>query len=176
MSEEATIQIQRLHDLGAHREALCGLLVDCVGSGASVGFLPPVARDEAERYWSGVARDLAEGSRLLIVARAGDELAGAVQLSLCGKKNGLHRAEVEKLMVHTAHRGAGLGRRLLAALEDEARQLGRQLLVLDTRTGDVASTLYRKTGYIECGHIPGFALSATGELDGTTFFYKQLRG
>ena len=174
MSESAQIQIERLTSLAGDRDALCGLLVDCVASGASVGFLPPVARAEAERYWSGVERDVLDGSRLLLVARAGAQLAGAVQLSLCGKKNGLHRAEVEKLMVHTAHRGAGLGRLLLAALEAQARQAGRTLLVLDTRTGDVASTLYRKTGYLECGHIPGFALSATGELDGTTFFYKQL--
>lgn len=174
MSESAQIQIERLTSLAGDRDALCGLLVDCVASGASVGFLPPVARAEAERYWSGVERDVLDGSRLLLVARVGAQLAGAVQLSLCGKKNGLHRAEVEKLMVHTAHRGAGLGRLLLAALEAQARQLGRTLLVLDTRTGDVASTLYRKTGYLECGHIPGFALSASGELDGTTFFYKQL--
>jgi hypothetical protein len=50
----------------------------------------------------------------------------------------------------------------------------RTLLVLDTRSGDTASVLYRKCGYIEAGPIPAYALNAAGQLDATTYFYKQL--
>ena len=169
------MMLKLLDTVGETRLELAALLVDCVESGASIGFVPPLPTSEALAYWDGLSAELQHGSRLLLVAMIENRVAGAVQLALCTKKNGLHRAEVEKLMVHTEHRGCGLGRALLARIERLARDRRRTLLVLDTRTGDVASSLYRKCGYIEAGQIPDYALNSRGGLDATTFFYKQLR-
>ncbi|HEU4733062.1 MAG TPA: GNAT family N-acetyltransferase [Kofleriaceae bacterium] len=174
MSPSKALRVERLNEIGARSHELSALLVDCVDSGASVGFLPPVSAEEARGYWEGLTGELRSGSRALLVALVEQQVAGAVQLALCMKKNGSHRAEVEKLMVHTAHRHGGLGRALLGSVEQLARECGRTLLVLDTRTGDVASALYRKCGYVEAGQVPGYALSADGRLDATTYFYKQL--
>ena len=174
MSLKAEIRLERLNDIGQRREELSALLIDCVESGASVGFLPPLEAAEARQYWDGLAGELQSGSRVLVVALVDHRIAGAVQLALCMKKNGRHRAEVEKLMVHTTHRKAGIGRALLGAIEQIAHEYGRKLLVLDTRSGDIASALYRKCGYVEAGQIPAYALSADGRLDATTYFYKQL--
>lgn len=166
------ITLQLLAAIDPHRAALAKLLIDCVHSGASVGFVPPLAEHEALAYWDGVAADMRSGGRLLLVAMQGDDLVGAVQLSLCGKKNGLHRAEVEKLMVHTAHRRQGIGHALVQRIEQMAHDQGRTLLILDSRSDDMASGLYLKRGFIEAGRIPGYALSAAGTLEGTTYFYK----
>ena len=168
------MKIEQLNTLSDSREELVALLRDCVESGASVGFLAPMEVNEAERYWQGVAADLAEGGRTLLVAREEGRIAGTVQISYCGKKNGSHRAEVEKLMVHTAFRQRGIAQELMAEVERQARKNQRTLLVLDTRTDDTASILYRKLGYQEAGQIPQFARSSAGTLDGTTFFYKLL--
>ena len=154
--------------------ALIALLQDCVDSGASVGFLPPLSVEDGAKYWQGVAADLASGSRKLWLALEQQAVVGAVQLSLCGKANGRHRAEVEKLMVQQAARGKGIGRALMQAMEQGAHAAGRSLLVLDTRAGDVASHLYRQLGYQEAGQIPHFALGADGKLAATVFFYKTL--
>jgi ribosomal protein S18 acetylase RimI-like enzyme len=129
---------------------------------------------QALEYWDGLETDLQSGSRLLLIALIDDHVAGAVQLALCTKKNGMHRAEVEKLMVHTEHRQRGLGRALMEGIEKLAEASNRTLLVLDTRSGDTASALYRKCGYIEAGQIPNYALSVDGHLHATTYFYKQL--
>src|SRR5262249_36954712 len=118
--------------------------------------------------------DIEQGSRILLVAWTGDDLAGTVQLELAGKPNAAHRAEVQKLLVLTALRRQGIGRRLLEVLEHEARAAGRRLLVLDTRQGDAAERMYRRLGYVEAGVIPGYARSSLGALDATVFFYKQL--
>ena len=163
--------ISRLTDVLADLNAL---LIDCVDSGASVGFLPPLDEAAATSYWSAVEADMQQGNRQLLVAEQEGRILGAVQLALAGKANARHRAEVEKLMVHRDARGQGLGRQLMQALDALAVEQQRSLLVLDTWLGDVASDLYRKMGYIEAGQIPGFALSASGELDGTVFFYKTL--
>ncbi|WP_075182335.1 N-acetyltransferase [Pantoea sp. 1.19] len=168
------MQLQQVNDLDDYPLALIALLTDSVEGGASVGFVPPLARDEIAHYWRGVAADLRAGGRALLLAQVEDELAGAVQLAWCGKANGRHRAEVEKLLVHRAFRRRGVGERLMRAAEQLARQHQRSLLVLDTRTGDTASRLYRRLGWQEAGCIPDYVSNAAGEMESTTLFYKRL--
>ena len=149
------------------------LLQDAVHSGASVGFLAPLSAEDAERYWAQVLQDVQDQTRILLAVREGDEVLGAVQLALDAPPNGRHRAEVQKLFVHTAHRRQGIARALMAALEVAARKAGRTLLVLDT-SGDEASELYLHLGYQRAGVIPQYALSSDGILAATQIFYRLL--
>lgn len=152
---------------------LIELLQDSVHGGASVGFLAPVAAHTARDYWSGVFDALA-GNLRLWVAEAEDRVVGAVQLDLCGKENGRHRAEVQKLFVHSAQRGRGLGSLLLRAVEAHARECGRTLLVLDTLRGSFAESMYRRQGWRFVGYVPDYAARPDGSLEATAIFYKQL--
>ncbi len=77
-------------------------------------------------------------------------------------------------MVHTSARGQGAGRALMLALEDKIKQLGRSLVVLDTRKGDAASHLYESIGYRFAGEIPHFALNSAGGFDATVYYYKSI--
>ncbi|NMG06093.1 GNAT family N-acetyltransferase [Brasilonema sp. UFV-L1] len=153
---------------------LVSLLQNVVNSGASVGFLPPLNSHTASQYWLEVFDALKNKSRLLLVARYGLTVVGTVQLDLCTRANGLHRAEVTKLMVHTAYRRRGIGYSLMEAVESEARIIGRTTLVLDTRLGDVSEKLYTKIGYIKVGEIPNYAKSADGSLHTTVIYYRLL--
>src|SRR5712691_9284708 len=57
-------------------------------------------------------------------------------------------AELKRMYVSPIVRGSGLGRRLVAALEAEARALGVRRLVLETGVRQAAAlTLYRATGF-----------------------------
>src|SRR5205807_2728357 len=133
----------------------------------SIGFLPPLENDEAQAYWAGVIAELARGALLLLVAQQAGAVVGTVQLALAQRPNARHRAEVQKLLVHTRARRQGIGQALLAAADDMARQAGRTLLVLDTRAGDPSELLYLKHGYTRAGAIPQYARSASGELHAT---------
>lgn len=151
------------------------ILIDCVEGGASVGFLPPLAHADATAYWHTVAAAVAEGSRIVLVAGArGARADGTVQLDLAMRPNGLHRAEVVRLLVHRRARRQGLGRLLMHAIEAEARRRQRTTLVLDTREGDPSEALYRSLGWQHTGTIPRYARSANGALDGSAFYYKLL--
>lgn len=171
---DMTIERLDSEQAAAHLDALVVLLRDSVDGGASVGFLPPLRGDEARAYWGGVVDVLGRPGRLLWIARAGDEIVGTVQLDLCGKGNGLHRAEIIKLLVHSAQRRRGIARALMNAAEAEARRLERSLLVLDTRAGDAAELLYRSLGWVCSGVIPQYARNGDGGLDGSAFYYKLL--
>ncbi len=150
------------------------LLEDSVNGGASVGFHPPLSRSDNDAYWSGVAAQVESGAVVLLVAETEDgTLAGTVQLALCPRQNGPHRAEVQKLLVHSAHRRRGFGRRLLAAVEERARSLGRTLLILDTLDGREGVPLYQSAGWVMAGTIPGYTREMDGSHHATVIFYRQ---
>lgn len=153
---------------------LIHLLQDTVANGASVGFLPPLSTEEAQHYWSTVFEEVDKRTCVLLVAREADQIVGSVQLALATKSNARHRAEVQKLFVLSSQRRRGIGRALMQAIEQAARDEKRTLLVLDTRQGDSAEQLYRTLGYCEVGIIPEYARSATGTFDSTVIFYKAL--
>jgi putative acetyltransferase len=79
----------------------------------------------------------------LVVHRAGVAMGcGALRLL------DAQTAELKRMYVAPLARGTGLGRRLVAALEAEARALGVRRLVLETGTRqEAALALYRKLGF-----------------------------
>ncbi|MBB1317592.1 GNAT family N-acetyltransferase [Shewanella sp. SR43-4] len=168
------MEIKQVSSISGLVEQLHSLLADCIVSGASVGFLTPINDQEVKSYWESVETELESGTRKLFLAYDNDNVIGAVQLSLFAKANGAHRGEVEKLMVDTRARGKGVSKKLMSLMESTASEMGLSLLVLDTRLGDVASSLYRSIGYTEAGQIPQFARSSTGELEATVYFFKLL--
>jgi len=150
------------------------LLQDTVNDGASIGFLRPLSAEVASGYWREVIREVGEASRILLIARRGEMLAGSVQLGLCTKPNALHRAEVQKLLVHTLWRRRGIGRQLMMALDEEARLARRTLLYLDTESDKAAFEMYRRSGWSRAGEIPDYARTPDGELHSTVLFYRRV--
>jgi GNAT superfamily N-acetyltransferase len=150
------------------------LLQDAVDSGASVGFLAPLAEVDAYHYWIKAFVQLSEKGRIILAAVHDSTIVGSVQLELASMPNASHRAEVQKLLVLRSWRRQGIGLALMTAIEQAARQAGHPFLVLDTRLGDAAEQLYTRMGYTRVGVIPQFALSSTGTLDATVVFSRQL--
>ncbi|PTM40096.1 GNAT family N-acetyltransferase [Bosea sp. 124] len=154
--------------------ALTDILADAVEGGASVGFMAGAAMADYERFWQGVATEVAAGRTILFVATLGGRIVGTTQLQLIGKPNQPHRAEIAKMLVHSGARRRGIAERLLGAAEAEAKRRGRDLLVLDTDGASAAHALYSKLGWIEVGTIPRYALMPDGRDCDATFFYKSL--
>ena len=171
MAAAAVIHEAGLAEIDARTDELIALLIDAVESGASIGFLAPLSDAEAREYWRTVSE---AQNRIVLVAQAGRRIVGAVQVDLCERANGTHRAEILKLMVHRRARRQGLGRALMEAAARAAAAQGRTLLVLDTRSGDPAEVLYRELGYQTAGVIPRYARSSTGEMHDTVMLYKEL--
>ena len=115
------VTMQQVTAAQAHTmlEALTQLLQDAVESGASVGFLPPLDAVTARTYWVQTIDEAQHEARLLWVACQHSDIVGTVQLALALQPNARHRAEVQKLMVHTRQRRQGLGRALMRAVRTQ---------------------------------------------------------
>lgn len=154
--------------------ALSALLRDGFAAGAALGFLVPVDDAELARYWELVAQETEKNRRVLLAATGRDTLAGMVQVVPDTATNGRHRAEVQKLVVAEQARGQGVARMLLAAAEQSARAMGVRLLHLSTHAHLPAVDLYRATGWIEVGRVPGWAIVPSGEAVENVFYWKPL--
>lgn len=163
------IILEEVHDISQYIDELANLLIQVVEGGASVGFLPPLKNEDARNYWL----DVLNKDTKLWVAKIKNEIIGTVQLHLCSKPNGRHRAEIAKLMTSPQHRRTGVGRALMQIAEEAAALDQRSLLVLDTRQGDPSNLLYQSLGYEQAGVIPSYAQSANGQLHATVFYYKS---
>ncbi len=154
--------------------ALAAILADAVANGASVGFMAGNGAADYTAYWEEVARGVAAGRIILLVARLDGEIVGTAQVHPAGKPNQPHRANIAKVLVHSSARRRGLGEALMRAAEEAARQAGRTLLCLDTDEHSGARRLYNRLGWTEIGTIPRYALMPDGSDCGATFFYKSL--
>jgi len=161
--------IEQIEDTEPYLDELAQMLV-LVVEGASIGFLPPVTKEAAVEYW----RSVGESGIILFIAKIGDRVVGSVQLHDSSSQNGAHRAEIAKMMVHPEFRQQGIARKLMIAAEEKAISGGKTLLVLDTREGTPANSLYISLGYVEVGRIPNYARSADGTLHTTVIYYKQI--
>ncbi|MDP7989136.1 GNAT family N-acetyltransferase [Bacillus sp. MHSD_36] len=162
--------IEEIKKINDDMEELSELLKTVANDEASIGFLPPLDQKESEKYWETVLAP----EIILYVAKINNEVAGSIQLHLVTKPNGIHRAEICKLMTHPNFRRNGIGRSLMQKAEERAKQENRSLLVLDTREGDPSNRLYKSLDYQEAGKIPEYAISPNGSLDATVIYYKVI--
>jgi putative acetyltransferase len=84
--------------------------------------------------------------RFFVARRGGAPLAcGALRIDAAGY------GEVKRMYVAPGARGAGLGRAILACIEDQAAREGLALMRLETGIHQAAArALYRSGGYAEC--------------------------
>ena len=105
---------------------------------------------DPDRSISADADELVEPRGLLLVARLQGDPIGCGALKLHGDEP----AELKRMWVARSARGLGLGRRLLAELEQHARARGAPAVRLETnRVLTEAIGLYRSAGYRE---VPAF--------------------
>lgn len=135
----SAVEIAREDPRSPVADALLGAYRDELDERFPGGFRPPP-------NWAAARDVLVPPTGDFLVVRAGGEPLG------CGAVRVLEPGvgEIKHMWVHRSLRGQGLGRRLLAACEAAARELGCAVVRLDTDPvlGE-AVQLYRAVGYRE---------------------------
>jgi GNAT superfamily N-acetyltransferase len=157
-------------------EALSQILAYSVAEGAAISFMAPLSLEAATLFWSrDVQPEVIAGRRILFGAERDGDFLGSVQLITAMPPNQPHRCEIAKMIVHPRSRRLGIGRALMNRALDRARELGKTLVTLDTRTGDVAEPLYASVGFEVAGVIPDFAWDPDGKArHATTYMFRRI--
>lgn len=140
----------------------------------ALGALAALGEAALERSYRKTLAALDDRDRLVLVAEQGDEIVGMAQLALSGATNADHRAEVQRVGVAAGARGRGVGRGLMAAVEDAARGHGITLLWLTTHDGTDACAFYEAIGYTKLGVMPNYSRRPDGTLWPGAFYFKEL--
>lgn len=154
--------------------ALAEVLFDWVEGGASVSFMAPFSRADAESFFEKVLDGVHRGERILLAPFIGSELVGTVQIVTATPPNQPHRADVAKLLVLRLARGRGAGAGLMKHAEEVCWMAGKTLLMLDTVAGGSGEALYLRLGWNRMGTIPKYALFPDGRWCDAVLFWKQL--
>ena len=151
--------------------ALVELIHDAIHTNNSVGFLHTTSKTELQEFWE---QEINDAANTLILARANDVIVGIVIVTRETRPNGRHRAELRKLMVHSAHQRKGIGRGLEQRATEFAKSEGLTLLYLDSATDFLVQRVYEAWGWQKAGSIPDYSSKPDGTLESTTYFYKLL--
>ncbi|MEU0738467.1 GNAT family N-acetyltransferase [Streptomyces sp. NPDC006134] len=149
----------------ALREGVLDLWTDVSNAGGSVGFVPPVTREEVRPELVKHMVAMAEGrARLLVGHDEAGEVAATAFLTFNTHRLMAHWVWLYTVMVHPRHQGRGYGRDLLAAAEEAARGLdGIEAIRLTCRGGRGLERFYASCGYKEVGRVPGAIRVAPGD-------------
>src|SRR5690606_34322301 len=90
----------------------------------------------------------------ILVAEVDGDVAGFAYLTLMSQKHGWRFTREDTIYIDEAHRGHGIGKALLAALLDTARQLGVRLVVASiTSTNETSIRLHQQFGFTPMGTL-----------------------
>ncbi|MBA3734783.1 MAG: GNAT family N-acetyltransferase [Actinobacteria bacterium] len=140
----------------------------------ALGALDTMGLASLERWYREVVASLDDAARIVLVGEDGGEIVAMGQLVSSGATNADHRAEVQRVGVASRARGRGIGRQLMQALEDAAREQQLGLLWLTTHDGTEACAFYEAIGYTKLGVMPDYSRRPDGTLWPGAFYFKVL--
>ncbi|MGW2553665.1 N-acetyltransferase family protein [Streptomyces sp. NPDC001635] len=141
----------------ALRDGVLDLWTDVSNAGGSVGFVPPVTREEIRPELVKHLAAMTEGRSRLLVGHDDDgQVAATAFVTFNTHRLMKHWVWLYTVMVHPRHQGKGYGRDLLAAAADAVRGLeGIEAIRLTCRGGHGLEHFYGSCGYKEVGRVPG---------------------
>lgn len=158
----------------AHKEEFAALLRDAVEDGGTVGFILPVTDDKLDRYWAGVAREMEAGERELLAALEDGKVIASMQISYSKVESTRHRADLQKLIVHSSERRRGIARALLVHALESMHALGLVMYTITTFHGGPAESLVRSLLFTRYGVMPHYGLTPDGKLHDASMHYISI--
>lgn len=145
----------------AHR-----ILAELVAGGAALGWVEPPAPDEVAELLEHVVAAVRAGDAALRGVYLADRLVGLGYWQRYARPTHRPHADLEKIAVAAGAHGLGLGRALTAALVEDARRAGIEVLTLDARGDNTrALRLYASLGFTEYGRLPRFVAVGARRYD-----------
>ncbi len=126
-------------------------------------------------WWAARLGDSSEARSVVFGVRCDGDLCGVAGLEFHAREKIRHKAKLYGLYVRQAHRGSGLGARLIDAVMEEAKRRNRVSIVqLSVTEGNQAAReLYERNGFAEYGNEP-CAIALDGGYASKIYMWRKL--
>ena len=172
--EKINIKVETLHSISDLDLAdLCNITEQAIRAGGGFGWLKVPPRKVLNKYWNGL---VVVQSRILVVGRLNNAIAGALQLGLQSPNNEAQKdiATITSHFVAPWARGYGLAKNMIDHAEAIAKENSIFCVQLDIReTQEAAIQLFKSKGYEHWGTNPGYA-QIEGNIIKGLYFYKNI--
>ncbi|MFD9706066.1 GNAT family N-acetyltransferase [Lentzea sp. NPDC059081] len=138
-----------------HRTEIHRVVHDVVAAGGAVGYHSPPSHDQISAWLDTSLKQVRDGNAAFATAVVDGVVQGIGLWRRGGTAVFQHRVEIAQIMAHPSARGLGLGRLVVQALVDNARETGFEIAMLGVRGNNHgAIELYERIGFRECGRMP----------------------
>jgi len=138
-----------------HLDRIAELLVAAVGRREALGLPPDITVAAYRERLTDLLAAVRTGDAGLFAAHVDGQVVGTAQWRRSAYATRRVHAELDRLSVDPAHRGAGVARALVEAVSADAAEHGVELLTLDVRGNNHAAIAlyegcgFRRTGWLE---------------------------
>src|SRR5437868_2098535 len=147
------------------------ILYAVVEQGGAVGYLEPPAPEVTDAWLDGLFDAVQAGDAAMVLALVDGQVEGTGLWLRGPAPIFAHTAEVGKIMAHPSARGLGLGRLVVSALIEHAREAGIETLKLGARGNNHgAIELYQQLGFREWGRLPNVVAIGNMRFDDVKMF------
>jgi dUTP pyrophosphatase len=158
------------------RDALISLWTAVANAGGAVGLVAPASTEDVAALAAPAFARVEAGKDDLVVAFDDGRPVGFGFLETNDIPLTAHWATIRRLQRSPSHAGLAIGGRILAALEDAARDRGLVRVTLSTRGGTDRERFYLARGYQLDGRLPGRLHIGGGRLVEELRLSKPLTG
>lgn len=145
-------------------------------AGGAVGFpFTPVSRADVAVATELLARSLKPATRMLLVVQHEGRLGGWLFLERNEDPLTMHWARVLRVQTSLTARGLGIGRAMMAEVENvAANHLGLEQLHIEVRGGQGLEGFYESCGWSEIGRWPGALRLGPGDDRDNVLMLRRL--
>lgn len=155
---------------------LTDLWVRVTNAGGSAGFVAPVTVPEVRPTTVSILSRVIDGTDTLVALTEGETIVGWTVLASNDSPPRQGWRTLRHVQVDPDRQGAGLGGRLLAAVDTVARSvLDLEALSLKVRTGTGAEEFYLRHGFVEVGRLPRAVRISAGDYRDDIIMWRRLK-
>lgn len=156
-------------------DELSHLWVRVTNAGGSVGFVPPVNIDEVRPHTVSILARVIDRTDTLVALKEGAAIVAWCVLTSNDSPPRQGWRTIRHVQVDPAKQGGGLGGKLLAAVDQVAREeLKLGALTLKVRSGTGADAFYRRHGFSEVGRLPRAVRMADDDYRDDIIMWREL--
>jgi acyl-CoA synthetase (AMP-forming)/AMP-acid ligase II len=139
------------------RSQLIGFLGRVLATDDTVGYPGPLAPAQGAQAMDQLARDLAHRRCQVLIGRLDGRVVAQCTLVPSGFPNSRHLGSIYRGMVDPEIRTGNLLPIACGHLVERCRELGVEVLCIDTRVGSRAAALWQALGFQEFGRLPDYS-------------------